>query len=148
MRAGEAVDLINSAIFRPGFKLSASMAGGYSYLRSFDSNRVSVFLQMDTVNTSYPDADGEYRQRLRQPYPSEILSVDVTDMTGNELLRKVLDTIHEQVDMHEDREFLRVRQPDGTWHAPFHPHRADGDAAWYESGLAGRYRSAYERARR
>jgi hypothetical protein len=156
MKGSEAVDLISRTTFRPGMKFSASAAGS-SYNSAYNDifgprdsarsgNYVTVYLSMKTKDTSHCDPDGEYRREIGNSYPSAIWAGDVSDMTGNELLRKVLDKFHETIDMHEDREFLRVKQEDGTWFAPFHPHRPDGDAAWYESGLAGR-RHEYSRYR-
>jgi hypothetical protein len=155
VKGTEAVDLISRTTFRPGMKFSASAGSDYNSAYLYDmlgsqpagrSNYVTVYLSMKTKDTSHCDPDGEYRREIGNSFPSAFWAGDVTDMTENELLRAVLDKFHETIDMHEDREFLRVRQPDGTWFAPFHPHRADGDAAWYESGLAGRRREYRSRS--
>lgn len=154
MRTSEAVDLLNRLTFRPGWKISGVFSYGSS-LRAMlglpldryaeeDTGMVTLMLSMDTMDTSYPSADGEYRQRIYTG-PRPIAEFDVTGMTENELLRRVLDEVH-KVDVHEDREFLRVRQPDGTWFAPLHPHRSDGEAAWYEAEQAGRRAEYYRRS--
>jgi hypothetical protein len=133
MRATEAVDLINRTIFRPGWEISALLMSdmfrrldmGYGIADSY-SSQILVEFHVQGHDTSYPDRQGRYTK------PMEInpnRPVDVSDMSELELLAWVKAQIS-LITEHEDLEYLRVRQPDGSWLAPFHPHRADRVAAW------------------
>jgi hypothetical protein len=128
MNTQEAIDLVNSTTFRPGWKISAR---AYPYSWSPGDTRIEVHYRTETVDTSYPDASGRYTRRI------ELANKNVHDVegkTGDQLLRAILNDVH-RMDEHEDREFLRVRQGDGSWKAPFHPHTDEGDRKWSESGV-------------
>lgn len=122
MNLETAVRTINSAAFRPGWRMRAASFGGSELLISFE---------IDTVDTSYPDSDGVCRREFTLPYV-EIFDVSELDLNG--LFYQVLKTVH-SIDTHEDREFLRIQQPDGSWYAPLHPHTPEGIEAWKQLEL-------------
>jgi hypothetical protein len=124
MQVNDAVRLINSTTFRPGWRLSARPA-------RYDPTSIVITYDIDTVDTSYPDEAGRYK--VGKHLTSDIVH-DVSSKDAYQLLRAVLDDAH-QIDQHEDREFLRVRQG-GAWIAPFHPHNPDGEARWEETERA------------
>lgn len=53
--------------------------------------------------------------------------------TGELLLAAVIRHVT-TMRQHETREFTRVKQDDGSWFAPFHPHRPDGETLWASGG--------------
>lgn len=124
MNSSDAAALVNRTIFRPGWKFSASYASATS---------IDVTFWLDTVDTSYPDSAGAYDV---PKLIDQTVTIDVPGLGEHTLLALLLRYAH-KMDDHEDREFLRVRQPDGTWKAPFHPHNDDGELAWLlaEAGL-------------
>lgn len=136
MRAYQAVDLINRTTFRPGWKFSAKPSGYYSPYSAYSSDyypgqesgsTIDLMITIETVDTSYPGPDGTYTvpRTLHHDVP---LDVDRFE-TEDDLLRHLLRYVRE-IDEHEDRELLRVRQEDGSYKAPFHPHREDGERRW------------------
>ena len=119
MQTAEAVRQLNEMVFKPGWRVHAD----------YDlTDLVLVELLIDTVDTSYPDPDGVCRKQVtlyRSTYirPSQIASIQELCY---EVLRLAADT-----DIHEDREFLKVRDPaTGRWVAPLHPHTPEGNRAW------------------
>lgn len=120
MRSDEAVALINGATFHPDWKISAYPFGGF---------QVEVTFMCKTYDSSYPDPDGTYRTQVMIG-PSDV--INVRDLDDNGVLTAVLKA-KAKIQEHEDREFLRVRDEHGNWVAPLHPHRDDGNAAWYQA---------------
>lgn len=118
MRAIEAVEQIRNTAFKPGWRFEASPYGG---------DLVMVELLVSTVDTSYPDADGICRRKITILGGDKVLNVRNLDESGvcYELLR-----LADEADEHENREFLKVRQPDGSWVAPLHPHTREGNRRW------------------
>jgi len=117
MNQDQAVKALNEMAFKPGWRVRGERASG---------GAVFIVMYIDTVNTSYPDHDGQCRQqftiyRERRVYPENL------DLEG--LCYQVL-ALAAQTDIHEDREFLKVRQPDGSWESPLHPHTDQGEHAW------------------
>jgi hypothetical protein len=126
MKTQEAIDLVNSTIFRPGWQITARH---YAYGYGYSPGKIEVHYRTETVDTSYPSTSGEYT------VPRTIANENVHDVegkTGDQLLRAILSDVR-KMDEHEDREFLRVRQGNGSWEAPFHPHTNEGDRRWSES---------------
>jgi hypothetical protein len=119
MLASEAARLVNRTTFRPGWRFFADSIGDGSIVVSFETV---------TCDSSYPDYAGRY---LRRVLLGDTWTFDVSGMTTHEqLLFAILGRIHREWDVHEDREFLRVLQPDGSWYAPLHPHHEAGKRAW------------------
>lgn len=107
-------------VFKPGWKITAEHFGG---------SLVLLTIYIDTVDTSYPDEDGVCRRQIRL-VRDRFINVAGLDLDG--LCFQVL-SLAAETDVHENREFLKVRQPDGTWKAPLHPHTTQGEAAWQEN---------------
>jgi hypothetical protein len=125
MNVQDAVNLINKTTFRPGWTITARNDYGWGYRAG--NGKILVEFAVRTVDTSYVDDDGQYTRKMTQRGVAEF---GVAHLDGLGLLRGLLDWVHASYDEHEDREFLRVKQDDGSWLAPFHPHRSDGDRAW------------------
>jgi hypothetical protein len=125
MRAREAVEQIRNTIFKPGWTIEAEE---YGY------DLVYVRFKIDTVDTSYNRPDGTFWKPITVA-PDTVFSVARMDET--QLSWRLLQLALE-VDEHESREFFKVRQPDGSWAAPFHPHTASGERQWAQ----GRARAA------
>lgn len=117
MKAADAAAYLRSLAFKPGWRVTAE---GYR-------DMVQVSFLIDTVDTSYPDPDGVCRKPITIYGTSKVLFTE--DMEPEDLDYEVLKLAAEQ-DMHENREFLKHRLPDGTWHSPMHPHTRAGNAAW------------------
>lgn len=119
MMADEAARLVNSATFHPDWEIWAGPVTPYS---------IRVVFYVRTYNSSTPDSDGSYREKIVIG-PDRLVST--RDLDDNGVLAAVL-RAKADVQEHEDREFLRVRQG-GRWAAPLHPHRPDGNAAWADA---------------
>jgi hypothetical protein len=118
MKADEAVRFVNDLAFKPGWRpVAEAYAGGI----------IRLGFLIETVDTSYPGRDGVCRDKIRILGQDTLVSV--TGLDENGLLAEVLKCAAEN-DEHENREFLKVRQPDGSWHAPLHPHTREGESAW------------------
>lgn len=118
MTPDEIVREVRGMVFKPGWSLSAQ-----PYLGMF----VLVELFIDTVDTSFPDADGICRKRVRL-YRDTLL--DPKEITSIEDICHAILKLANETDEHENREFLKVRRPDGSWYAPMHPHTTEGESAW------------------
>jgi hypothetical protein len=120
VNVSEAARLINNDMaFWEGWRFSASPV-------SFSALHVEV--EIDTVDTSYPDADGRCRSQ-KITLLRDFLIRDVGSLDENGIAYRVLKSAAE-ISEHEDREALKIRQPDGTWRAPLHPHTMDGELGW------------------
>jgi hypothetical protein len=121
MNSETAAWAINTAAFKPGWRVEAISMG----------NLVYVYLEIDTVDSSYPDADGICRKEITL---TRVESFDPSQLDLNGVFYQILEAARE-INTHEDREFLKIRQPDGSWYAPFHPHTPEGIAAWRQFEL-------------
>lgn len=115
----EAVSLLRTTIFRPGWRVSARPEGGDQVLVSFE---------IETVDSSFVTRGGEYRVPLTE---RALILVRTRDYaTPEALLFRVLQFVRELQD-HEDREFLRTWDPAAErWTAPFHSHAPEAAQAW------------------
>ena len=99
--------------------------------RYADTIRVTVEIPdaPDTSGTNAPD----YREPSTLPIVSHwaLYLGDLDDDDLDSLLGRLVD-IAAEVFQHETRETARVRQADGSWLAPFHPHRHDSIMTWSE----------------
>lgn len=118
MEVDSAIDLINSLIYKPGWRISAKDHQG-----RFEGT-VAVKIDYPAQNTNRDQAP-DYPENI-ETYASFPLVVG--DCDDECLYRRVLDEIM-KIELHEAREYLRV-QP--TLWAPFHPHRIDGMKRWGE----------------
>lgn len=121
MRAVDAVRFVEGLAFKPGWQPTAEV---YS-----SGGLVELSFIIRTVDTSYPDPDGVCRRQITI-YGRQRM-VNVTAMDEDDLLAEVLKCAADN-DSHENREFLKVRQPDGSWEAPLHPHTYEGERAWQQ----------------
>jgi len=117
MRSAEAVEFVRNAVFKPGWQMKAER---------YTADMIIFTFYIDTVDTSYPDADGTCRRHVTL-VRDEVWDVSGLDEMG--LIGRIL-RLSAETDVHEDREFFKVRQPDGSWHAPLHPHTYEGQRAW------------------
>jgi hypothetical protein len=118
MRADDAVRFVNGLAFKPGWRPVAEV---------YTTGYIQISFLIETVDTSYPDGDGICRKPIRIFGQDKL--VNVTSLDDEGLLAEVLKCAAEN-DEHENREFLKVRQPDGSWQAPLHPHTDAGNRAW------------------
>jgi hypothetical protein len=119
MRAAQAVEILNrNTTFKPGWRIVAR--------EHYWGENIMVGFVIDTVNTSLPDAEGRFEVR-HNLFPERRLDVADLDEAGLDyaILQYAAD-----LDMHENREFLQHRQPDGTWKARLHPHTDEGNRAF------------------
>ncbi len=124
MEIKSAIRLINDLGYKPGWTIEAE-----SYEQRFEGTVMVKFtFPAYESERHFADAtDGAYNPEPIESYAKfPIMVGDITDQT--ELYGRVLDAIR-RLEMHEAREFLRVRP---TWWAPFHPHRVDGMKRWAE----------------
>jgi hypothetical protein len=117
MTPEQAVTEVNGMVFKPGWRVTAER---------FGPRKVLVTMYIDTVDTSYPGEDGQCRKNV-QLYRERIF--DPAQMDLEAVCYQVL-VLAAQTDVHEDREFLKVRRADGSWYAPLHPHTPQGTRAW------------------
>lgn len=124
MDAAVAVQKINAVHFMPGWRVRAEVVNPAPLWSEDGYDIVRITAEVDTVNSDRADALRGYPERITIT-PSTKASVrDVH--TEDELYAGVLAWLRE-VWTHEAREFFRVGP---TMRAPFHPHRADGNARW------------------
>jgi len=109
-----AITLVNGLVYKPGWRMNATD----------NTARFEGSIVLELVEATYMSE----RANATQGYAERIdarasFIIQVGALTDDiELYREVLDRIV-QFDVHEAREFLRVRE---TMWAPFHPHRVDG----------------------
>lgn len=118
METMAAVSLVNSATFKPGWSFRAAPG--------LVVGEIDVECTIRTVDTSRPSRDGEY---VVPKVLEDEFSVKAARLTGMEILFFLLKRARE-MDVHEDREFLRIPDGRGGWVAPFHPHTDDGNYLW------------------
>lgn len=117
MNVDSAIQLVNSIIYRPGWKFTAT-------------DHTNRFEGTIAVRIDYP-ARNSNRDQAAQGYPEEIQTyaefpMIVLDCDDIAIYRRLVQKISD-IETHEIREFFRV-QP--TMWAPFHPHRIDGMRRW------------------
>jgi hypothetical protein len=113
-----AVSFINGMAFKQDWK---------PYATYWMPGAVLAGFTIKTVDTSYPDADGVCRAVPLTLRPAQVIRVRDLDETG---LAYAMIRIAAEASQHEDREFLKVQKPDGSWVAPLHPHTLEGELAW------------------
>ncbi len=126
MRASEAVEIVRNSVFKPGWRMHAA---------NYSQDLILFTFYIDTVDTSYPDADGVCRKHITL-VRDDLFNVSAM-RTAGDLFARIL-KLSAETDVHEDREFLKHRQPDGSWHAPLHPHTREGQHSWAKREIAGR----------
>lgn len=119
MEPKEAVDLINSMGFKPGWTVGA---------RTWQERHQSSIIL--TVNFPAPDSSfpPEYKIPVEGGVHGEYALLVGDCRTWDDLMRKVL-TLMIEIETHEWREFLRLGA-EHDHYAPFHPHTDAGMLRW------------------
>lgn len=116
----EAVRFINEdTAWPPHYKVEAETSQ-YHY---WGSNNVHSRLYVTLLNSSvisYASCTYDEPWTLRMPLGIPEFAMRSKDALVHYILEKIA-----WCDEHETREFCRYKKADGTWHAPFHPHRND-----------------------
>lgn len=127
MNKEDVVKILSNLSYRPGWTFDARETYDYEWWLA-PTDDVILKMTCATVNTD--------RDMARQGYPDkrdldwEVPVTSAMYADDGQLLRAVFDLIM-QIELHESREFFRVKSED--YAAPFHPHRADGEALWAET---------------
>lgn len=117
MLVSSAIELVNSVIYQPGWKLTAT-----DHTNRFEGT-VLVRVDYPARNSNRDQAAAQYPEEISTYATFPIIVADCDDVSVYRALVEML----VEIQTHEIREFLRV-QPTG-W-APFHPHRVDGMRRW------------------
>jgi hypothetical protein len=117
MRATECAALINDVIYRPEWTIKATAV----------DDQVEISFLINTVNTDRECAREGYQEE-RTLNPGNVL--DPSLLASRYDVYAVLMAMIMELELHEAREFLRVKSDD--FNAPYHPHRAEGNRAWSE----------------
>jgi hypothetical protein len=112
-----AVDLVNSLIYKPGWRISAT-----DHTNRFEG-AIKVRIDYPAENTNRDKAIEGYTEHI-DTYAQFPMYVVDCDRLG--VLRRVLQGIM-RIEEHESREYFRT-QPE--YDAPFHPHKREGSLAW------------------
>jgi hypothetical protein len=104
----------------PGWSVTARTSPWATFASNEVLSRLIVTLAKVSRNSSEPAADGTYSEPWTLQFPLAVPDFAMKDKDA--LMFWVLEKIN-WCDEHENREFARYRQPDGSWYAPFHPHR-------------------------
>lgn len=120
MQAREAIEQISNTTFKPGWSFTATPGYG--------DNEVYVSLTIRTVDTSYTMANGTFPVSITT---GDSRVFNVGHMDRDKLCYHLLQFAAE-ADSHENREFLKIRQADGSWYAPLHPHTHEGQMSWHQ----------------
>lgn len=117
MRVESAIELINSLVYKPGWKITAE-----DHRNRFEG-AVKVRIDYPARDSKTEDAPLGYPHEI-QTYASFPMIVEDCDDTA--VYRRIVAALID-IETHEIREFLRVAP---TYWAPFHPHRIDGMKRW------------------
>lgn len=124
MTPQEAIPIISTLVFRPGWKFHAETPPWWAHPDPYD---IDVRAEVASFNTSYRNHAGVLSMPMTLA-PAAVINVRDLDRAG--LCHAILTRLVRPFDDHEDREFMRVSEPDGSWYAPLHPHHDAGKAAW------------------
>jgi len=104
----------------PGWSVVAVATSYARYGSNELYSRFHVTLVKKGRNSSVTAPDGTYPDPWELKFPVAVPAFALNDRDA--LMFWVLEKIT-WADEHENREFARYRMPDGSWYAPFHPHR-------------------------
>jgi len=108
----------------PGWSVSA-YASPYPYHNLNNvASRLHVTLVKEGRNSSVTAPDGSYPEPWTLRFPLAVPGFAMNDKDA--LMFWIVEKIT-WCDEHENREFARYKRPDGSWYAPFHPHRGNHD---------------------
>lgn len=119
MEVESALDLINALVYKPHWGISAT-----DHRDRFEG---SVVVRIDyPARSSNRDEAPKFTKPIMTYATFPLVVQDCDDVALYRQIAKALIA----VEVHEMREFLRVRP---TMWAPFHPHRVDGMKRWGEA---------------
>ena len=122
----EAARFLNKeTTWAPGWSVSATASGSSSFYGSNGIySELMVVLTKEGRNSSEVAPNGSYPEPWTLRFPLCVPEFAMKDKDA--LMFWVLEKVN-WCDEHENREFARYRLPDGSWYAPFHPHRGRYD---------------------
>jgi hypothetical protein len=129
----DALSYVNECIFHPTAKFTANV---FSFMPE-DTFTVTLFV--DVVDS---DSAPEYDEMLPYQFDQTIMLKLSEVPTEDHLARKLIGLWKAFLDdtwEHEAREFLRVRDDNGEYHAPFHPHHHGDDSVLHYNNGDSRY---------
>lgn len=120
MRCDTAIKLISQLAYKPGWELSAT-----DHTKRFEQS-ICLCVKYPAANSDRPSAEDNYSEQV-EPFARAQFVIMLGDSWKDvDLYRAIIDILM-KVELHEAREFLRVRP---TYWAPFHPHQWDGMRLW------------------
>lgn len=114
---------LSSLSYRPGWTFGAYPLNGWE--ADLMGGDVAFAVSCATVNTDREQARKGYPETRTLAWQETLNASDYPDREA--LLSSVFGWLM-MIELHESREFFRVKSDD--YAAPFHPHREDGNAAW------------------
>jgi hypothetical protein len=112
--------LNNDTTWPPGWSVKARAYPYQTYGTNDIYSHLGVTLTKSGKNSSVVAEDGTYPEPWELQFTLAVPDFALKDKAA--LMFWVLEKIT-WCDEHENREFARYRRDDGTWYAPFHPHR-------------------------
>lgn len=135
MHANEAVSVLKNLAYKPGWRFDAMAYEGMAQYEQMLVERslgmevphgtVLFHYVIETVDTDREYAMGGYSHPKRLTDTVPFNAADFED--PDDLLFEIFNLIM-QLEEHEAKEFFRCKDRD--WHAPFHPHRPEGEQLW------------------
>lgn len=119
METQSAIELISQLVYKPEWTFEAK-----DHCHRFEG-AIALTITYPARESAREDAAEGY-PHVNHPYAT--FPIQVHGMCAEDLYRAILKIIGE-IEMHEAREFLRVKP---TYWAPFHPHQIDGMRRWGE----------------
>lgn len=121
----EAARFINEdTTWEPGWKITAEASNFvYEWVSNSDTvrSRLKLSMSKQSKHSSFPSADGTYNEPWTLQWSLGV--PDYALASKDALVYWVLEKIT-WCNEHETREFSRYKK-DGTWYAPFQPHRGE-----------------------
>lgn len=135
MLAADAAKTINALRYKTGWTFEALALDGFDHVDLEPTRRLlgrdnlhSVVLLHYTVETVDTNRENARIGYLLPKTLDNTVPLDASDFRdADELLFYLFQWVME-LEEHESREFFRCADRD--WHAPFHPHRAEGAELW------------------
>lgn len=136
MLATDAAQTLRSLAYKPGWSFDAQSFEELSPRSQFaaemtfggvaDMDNLIMFRwQCDTVDTDRENAINDYAQPRTL---DDVVPLDASTFENSDQLLFAVFQMIMRLELHESREFFRCKDRD--WNAPFHPHRAEGEALW------------------
>lgn len=120
MHVIDAIDAVHEIVYKPGWTFEASDHTGRYY------GTVKVDVAYSAPNSAQEDAPDGYPNLIN---PTASFTVCVDDLPDRDALwLRIFDDVIREIEMHEAREFFRIRCE--NYRAPFHPHIPAGTAAY------------------